>query len=100
MILAATSPGIVFLLNAVSFVGVVLVLYRWERAPTEGGLPAEHAGSAMRAGLRYLRHAPDFQAVLIRTGLFVTSASAVWKPEAGRNGARVSRTWWTVWSAL
>jgi len=86
LILAATSPGIVFLLNAASFVGVVLVLYRWERAPTEGGLPAEHAGSAMRAGLRYLRHAPDFQAVLIRTGLFVTSASAVWAllPLVGR----------------
>src|SRR5436305_9770176 len=39
-ILAATSPGIVFFLNAASFVGVVAVLYRWERAPTESALPA------------------------------------------------------------
>jgi len=85
-ILAATSPGVVFLLNAASFVAVVLVLYRWDRVPTDSGLPAEHAGSAIRAGLRYLRHAPDFQAVLIRTGLFVASASAVWAllPLVGR----------------
>src|SRR5437763_3222543 len=64
-ILAATSPGIVFFLNAASFVGVILVLYRWERPQTESALPAEHAVSAVRAGLRYLRHAPEFQAVLI-----------------------------------
>jgi MFS family permease len=86
LILAATSPGIVFLINAASFVAVLLVLYRWERTPTGSGLPAEHAGSAVRAGLRYLRHAPDFQAVLMRTGLFVLSASAVWAllPLVGR----------------
>ncbi|TMB33939.1 MAG: hypothetical protein E6J62_10650, partial [Deltaproteobacteria bacterium] len=79
-------PGVVFLLNAASFVAVVFVLYRWERIPTDSGLPAEHAGSAVRAGLRYLRHAPDFQAVLMRTGLFVVSASAVWAllPLVGR----------------
>src|SRR2546423_1809179 len=33
LILAATSPGVGFLLNAASFVAVVFVLYRWERIP-------------------------------------------------------------------
>ncbi|MFL5395766.1 MAG: MFS transporter [Myxococcales bacterium] len=77
-ILAATSPGIVFLLNAASFIAVMVVLHRWERVAPESALPAEHAASAVRAGLRYVRHAPDFRAVLVRTVFFVLSASAVW----------------------
>src|SRR3954466_15350941 len=85
-ILAATSPGVVFLLNAASFVAVMVVLHRWERVAPESALPAEHAASAVRAGLRYVRHAPDFGAVLVRPVFFVLSASAVWAlmPLVGR----------------
>jgi hypothetical protein len=31
----------------------------------------------MRAGVRYVRHAPEMRAVLIRTGVFVSCASAL-----------------------
>jgi len=32
----------------------------------------------MRAGLRYVRHAPELRAIFIRTGVFILCASALW----------------------
>lgn len=77
-LVAAIGSGAVFLLNAASFVGVMLVLYRWRRTPVESISPTERVLGAMRAGLRYVRHAPELQAVLVRTAAFVTCASALW----------------------
>jgi hypothetical protein len=42
----------VFLLNATSFVGVIVVLYRWRRAPRQSLLPTERVTGAVRVGLR------------------------------------------------
>src|SRR5262249_35234108 len=69
---AAVGPGATFLLNAVSFLGVLFVLSRWRRPRETSPLPAERFVGAMRAGLRYVRHAPTFQAVLLRTMAFVS----------------------------
>jgi MFS family permease len=78
LLIAAGGPGLAFLTNAVSFVGVVMVLYWWKRPPSESMLPAERFLGALRVGVRYLRHAPALQAVLVRAGLFVFCASALW----------------------
>ena len=78
VIIAASGPAFVFLLNAASFLGVLLVLVRWRRIPHETTLPAERLLGAMRAGLRYARHSPVFQAVLVRTAAFFLFASAAW----------------------
>jgi MFS family permease len=77
-IVAAAGPAASFLLNALSFLAVIGVLYFWRRVPQESLLPAERISSAMRAGLRYVRHAPPFQGVLIRTAVFILGASALW----------------------
>jgi len=77
-IVAAAGPGAVFLLNAVSFVAVIVVIYRWDRHGEKMSTPPEHIWGAMRAGIRYARHAPDVQAVLLRTGVFIFCASALW----------------------
>jgi MFS family permease len=75
----ATGAGMVFLLNAVSFLAVIWVLYMWRRTPLfKSALPAERIFGSMRAGVRYVRHAPLLQAVLIRVVLFATFASSVW----------------------
>ncbi|MCA1596814.1 MAG: MFS transporter [Chloroflexi bacterium] len=66
LIVAISGPAAVFLLNAASFVGVLMVLYRWKRKPRLTVSPAERTLGAIRAGARYTRHAPDFQAVLGR----------------------------------
>ncbi|HZP01404.1 MAG TPA: MFS transporter [Terriglobia bacterium] len=78
LIVAAAGSGAVFLLNAVSFLGVIVVLYEWRRPRRESVLPAERVASAMRAGLRYVIHAPPIHAVLMRTTLFMLGASALW----------------------
>jgi MFS family permease len=78
LIVAASGPWAVFLLNAVSFIGIMVVVYRWEPAPRKSKLPPEDIISAMRAGTRYLRHSPELQTVLIRSGIFVICASALW----------------------
>jgi MFS family permease len=77
--LATTGAASVFLLNSLSFVGVILVLYRWQRNPIfKSALPAERIQGSMRAGLRYIRYAPMLQAAFVRTLLFTLFVSAVW----------------------
>jgi MFS family permease len=78
VIVAAAGPWAVFLLNSCSFVGVIFVLYRWRREKVESISPTERVLGAMRAGLRYARHAPELKSVLVRTGAFALCASALW----------------------
>jgi MFS family permease len=78
LLVAAIGSWAVFFLNSLSFVGVIYVLYRWRREPVESISPTERVLGAMRAGLRYARHAPELRAVLARTVVFVSCASALW----------------------
>src|SRR5712671_7100519 len=78
VLVAAAGPALVFALNAVSFVAVLAVVYRWRREAPRALLPAERVIGAPRAGLRYARHAPPLAAVLVRLGLFMVCASAFW----------------------
>jgi MFS family permease len=78
ILVSVAGSGAVFLLNATSFLAVVFVLARWQREPEDSPLPGERVVGAMRAGLRYLRHAPVAQGVFIRTAAFVIAASALW----------------------
>src|SRR6267143_784115 len=78
LLVAAFGSGPVFLLNAVSFLGVIVVLYRWQRPVAKSNLPPEHVLGAMRAGVRYVRHTPALQAVLVRAADFILCASALW----------------------
>ena len=78
MVVATFGSGAVFLLNAVSFLGVMIVLYRWPQTPHPSKMPAEDVFGAMRAGARYVRHSSVVQAVLIRTAAFIFGGSAIW----------------------
>jgi MFS family permease len=76
---AARGAGMVFSLNAASFVAVIAVLVAWQRTPPfKSALPSERILGSMRSGARYLRHSPVLQAVFLRAFLFTTFASAVW----------------------
>src|SRR5712671_4643879 len=57
-IIGASGPWAVFLLNAVSFIAIMVVVYRWRPASRKSKLPPEDIIGAMRAGTRYLRHSP------------------------------------------
>src|SRR5256885_5618658 len=78
VLVAASGPALVFALNAVSFVAVLVVVYRWRRETPRTVLPVERVIGATRVGIRYARHAPPVVAVLVRTGVFIMCASAFW----------------------
>jgi MFS family permease len=77
LVLAAAGAGTVFWINALSFLGVVLVLFFWRRKSAASVLPAERVYSAIRAGLRYVRHAPALQAIFLRTASFVVFGGSI-----------------------
>lgn len=77
-LIAVAGPGWTFLVNAVSFCGVIVVLYSWRRQRRESELPAERFFGAMRAGLRYVRHAPAVRVLLLRSGVFIVFGSSLW----------------------
>ena len=78
LLIGVAGPAAAFALNSASFVGVLAVLYRWPRPAVERPLGAESIGPAMRAGVRYVRRAPAFGAVLVRSALFMVFASGLW----------------------
>ncbi len=66
-----TGAGAVFVLNSLSFAGVIWVLINWKRNPIfKSALPSERIAGSIRSGLRYVRYAPDLQASLIRAFTF------------------------------
>lgn len=74
-----TGAGWVFLLNAVSFAGVIWVLFNWKRTPLfKSALPSERIAGSIMTGLRYVRYAPDLQSSLVRSFTFPFFVSAIW----------------------
>jgi MFS family permease len=79
LLIVLTSAGWVFVVNAATFLAVLAVVYRWHGgARAVSAIPAEHTGSAIRAGGRYVANSPVLRTVLVRAGVFVFFASALW----------------------
>ena len=77
LIVAAAGAAAAFLANAVSYVGLIVVLARWKPETPPRLLPRERLGVAMGAGLRYVAMSPNLRVVMLRAGLFGLAASAV-----------------------
>jgi MFS family permease len=78
-LVAATSVGTVFTINAISFFAVIAVLLRWrEQKRASGPLPPEQIRQAVRAGGRYVFASPVLRVILLRAGAFVFFASSIW----------------------
>ena len=78
LVLAATNTTFVFALDAISDIGVLIVLLIWRRPPQESSLYGERFREAMAAGIRYVRSAPMIRRILLRSVLFSIPASALW----------------------
>jgi predicted MFS family arabinose efflux permease len=73
------GAGVVFSVNALSFIAVLVVIYRWKRTPFfRSALPAERLLGSMRAGLRYTRFEPAVRSILIRAFVQTFCVSAMW----------------------
>ena len=77
VLVAALGAGAVFLLNAVSFLALVVVVTAWRRSPPVSSLPAEHVAGAVRTGLRYVLNARPLQIVLVRVLMHAVCFSAL-----------------------
>lgn len=87
-ILALTGPGLVFLLNAISFSAVIFVLNRWRSDTPASNLPAERFWSSLRTGIRYVSQSSALHVILLRgIALFVPmSAPLAFLPLIVRTG--------------
>jgi MFS family permease len=74
----ATGAWAVFLLNAASFLAVMVVVFRWCRATQHKQSPSRSVLSTIREGIRYASEAPALRVVLVRTAVCVPFASALW----------------------
>lgn len=77
LIVARAGIEWAFAINALSFLGVTIVLIGWRREPGKSVLPPEPFGVALRAGLRYATQASVLQSVLIKAASFFVFASAL-----------------------
>lgn len=78
VLVATYGSHFTFVVNAISYVGLIGVLLTWRRPNPTAGLPPEGMLRAMGAGLRFARLSHAIQAVLLRSALFGLTASGVW----------------------
>lgn len=77
LIVAAAGAFAAFAINAMSYLGLILVLARWRPASIPRVLPPESLGTAMAAGIRYVAMSPNLGVVLLRGAVFGFAAVAV-----------------------
>ncbi|TPK58823.1 MFS transporter [Mesorhizobium sp. B2-4-19] len=77
IIVAAAGAAAAFAANAVSYIGLIIVMARWKPDVPVSTLPRESLGAAMGAGLRYVAMSPNIGKVLVRGAAFGFSAGAV-----------------------
>ncbi len=80
-VIAVAGSGTAFLLNALSFFGVIIFLYRWKRpaaAPPPAPIQASRVFECVLEGFRHVRQSSVVQSVLVRTGVFSLAATAIW----------------------
>jgi MFS family permease len=76
-LIAIAGIGAAFLLNTVSFLGVILVIFRWKRPATKRVTPPETLTGATVAAVRYVRFSPAVRVVLFRAGTAMFFASGL-----------------------
>src|SRR5882757_999686 len=78
IIVARAGPPAAFLVNSLSYLGLIIVLVLWRRPRPAPFLPPENMFMAMGAGVRYARLSPDIRTVLIRGVAFGVLGSSIW----------------------
>lgn len=78
LLIGSFSAGAAFLLNGLSFLATIYMVWRWKREPqATSTLAGERILAAIRGGVRYARFAPAVQNILVRGVSFTFGASAL-----------------------
>jgi MFS family permease len=78
VIIAIAGVSTAFLLNALSFLGVIVVIARWKRHAPKSKLPVETFTEATSAAVRYVRYSPGIRRLLLRSAFVIFFSSAFW----------------------
>jgi predicted MFS family arabinose efflux permease len=76
-VVAFVGVGAAFLINTLSFFGVIVVLARWRRPVAKRATPPETVAGATRAAIRYVRYSPGVVVVIVRAGIAMFFASGL-----------------------
>jgi MFS family permease len=76
-VIAVAGIATAFMVNFVSFFGVILVVARWKRAVRKPIAPPETFTGATVAALRYVRYSPAILTVVVRTAVITFFSSAL-----------------------
>jgi MFS family permease len=77
LLIAGFGVGTAFVVNAMSFIGVIFVVARWKRPHRKRTAPAERVVGATMAALRYVRYSTAIRALIIRAGFVMFFASGL-----------------------
>jgi predicted MFS family arabinose efflux permease len=77
VLISTAGVAAAFVANVASFFGVILVVARWKPLIRKRTAPPETLGGATVAAIRYIRHSPKIGALLLRTGVVMFFASAL-----------------------
>jgi MFS family permease len=78
IVVAWSGAAATFALNAVTFFAFAVVLLVWRRPADAQSYDPEPLGAALRAGTRWVAHAPVVKRMLLRGALFVIPGTALW----------------------
>jgi predicted MFS family arabinose efflux permease len=76
-VVVLASVGAAFLINTISFAGVLFVVARWRRPAVKRATPAETVAGATGAAIRYVRYSPEIRILLARSGMVMFFASGL-----------------------
>jgi len=76
LIVATAGAAVAFVVNAASYIGMLATVIWWRPQRVRGTLPPEPLGSALSAGIRYVRLSPHLIAILARCLLFAIPMAA------------------------
>lgn len=78
ILIARLGVGFVFGFNTFAFFAFGLVVFLWRPAMKTPPRFPEQFVSALWSGTRYIRYSPVVRRILVRAGLFILPASALW----------------------
>ncbi|MBB6262002.1 MFS family permease [Paenochrobactrum gallinarii] len=76
-IVAAAGAAMAFIINAFSYITLLIALWQWQPPKSQNTLPRESFGRAIAAGLRYVSMSPNLLKVMFRGFLFGLSGIAI-----------------------
>src|SRR6202453_6085 len=77
VVIAAAGVATAFVMNFLSFCGVIFVVAKWKRPVRKRTTPPETFSGATVAAIRYVRNSPAILTVVVRTGIVMFFSSVL-----------------------